>query len=68
MDDAKLEGDIYEIVRGSRRNEERRRTLLSNVKAICSVRIIISASKELPKHRVVTADKAELTQVTTDGR
>lgn len=67
MDDAILEGDIYEIVRGSRRNEERR-TLLSNVKAICSVRIIISASKELSKYRVVTAGKVKLTRVTTDGR
>lgn len=66
MDDEILEGDIYEIVAdhgGMRRN-----TLLSNVKAICSVRIVISASKELAKHRVVTAGKAELTRVTTDGR
>lgn len=39
----------------------RRRTLLSNVKAICPVRIVISTPKELPKHRVVTAGKAELT-------
>jgi hypothetical protein len=38
-----------------------KRTLLSNVKAICSVRIVISASEKLPKHRVVTAaGKAEL--------
>ena len=46
----------------------RRYTLLCNVKAICSVRIVISAPKELPKHGVVTAGKAEPTRVTTDGR
>jgi hypothetical protein len=38
-----------------------KRTLLCNVKAICSVRIVISASEELPKHWVVTAaGKAKL--------
>lgn len=51
------------------RGATRKRTLLSNVKAICSVRIVISASEELPKHRIVTAaGKAESLRATTDGR
>jgi hypothetical protein len=45
-------GDIYEDCRGATR---KKRTLLSNVKAICSIRIVIFASEELSKHRVVTA-------------
>ena len=34
-----------------------KRTLFSNVKAMRTIRIIVSTTEELPKHRIVTADK-----------
>jgi len=33
-------------------------TLLSDVKAMGTIRIVISAAEELPKHRIVTAEQA----------
>ena len=50
-----LKGD-YEIVAQKRGKH----TLLSNVKALCTIRVVISAPKELPENRIVTAGKAEL--------
>ena len=34
-----------------------KRTLLGNVKAVCAIRIVVSAAEELAKDRIVTAGK-----------
>lgn len=51
-----LDGDVLEIVTKRRT----RRTLFSNVKATCAVRIVVSASEKLSQHRIVTADGSQL--------